>query len=233
VALSVKSPTYCTVCGKYEFSYHEVLWPELISDWEISSYEIDYINWQQGCICTFCGNNLRTMALADAILKRYGSNRVLNDFVTSDAFVDLKILEINEAGCITSVLSRMKNHMLIKYPEYDIENLPFESNVFDLVLHSDTLEHVNNPVQGLTECKRILKQGGACIYTVPIIVDRLSRTRHGLKASFHGNISSKESGLMVQTEFGSDFWKYPLLAGFSSVRVHAFEYPAALSIEIE
>jgi 2-polyprenyl-3-methyl-5-hydroxy-6-metoxy-1,4-benzoquinol methylase len=43
----------------------------------------------------------------------------------------------------------MSNHQLVRYPEYDMTNLGFESGIFDLVIHSDTLEHVPNPERGL------------------------------------------------------------------------------------
>ena len=74
--------------------------------------------------------------------------------------------EINEAGGLTSVLKRLPNHQLIGYPDYDMTNLSFEPETFDLVLHSDTLEHVPNPIAGLSKCRRVLGKTGRCIFTV-------------------------------------------------------------------
>src|SRR5208282_3830755 len=42
-----------------------------------------------------------------------------------------------------------------------------------LVIHSDTLEHVERPVRALEECRRVLAPGGRVCFTVPIIVGRL------------------------------------------------------------
>jgi len=223
----------CTVCGGEEFTYSEVLWSVLISQWELLAHEVEYINRQQGFVCNGCGNNLRSMALAYAIMKKYEFNGLLRDFVNSDTASNLKILEINEAGGLTPTLSQIPNHLLIKYPEYDMRTLPFDNESFDLVIHSDTLEHIDDPIKALTECKRVLNKKGTCLFTIPIIVDRLTRTRQGLEPSFHGDNATSESDLIVHTEFGVDFWLYPIKAGFERLTMHAFEYPAALVLQAE
>ncbi len=223
----------CPVCGGDHFAYKEVLWPELIDDWELESHEVAYINRQQGLICSECGNSLRSMALADTALSKYKFDGTLRDFVESDIARALKILEINEAGGLTSTLAQLPGHLLVKHPEYDMTRLPFDRGTFDLVLHSDTLEHVFDPVAGLAECRRLLNQNGACIYTVPIIVGRLTRSREKLKLSFHGSNEKKDSEQIVYTEFGTDAWQWPIRAGFKSAAIHAFEFPAALAIQAE
>lgn len=221
----------CPVCGGSNFSYQEVLWPELVNDWQLSTHEVDYINRQQGLLCTGCGNNLRSMALADAILFAYNYPNTLLNFVDSNLAKSIKILEINEAGGLSSILKRVPNHQLARYPEHDMTRLSFESATFDLVLHSDTLEHVPNPVAGLSECRRVLTNNGRCIFTVPIITGRLTRSRAGLKNSYHGAQNQFGGDYVVHTEFGADMWKFALEAGFTSTRIHSLEYPAALAIE--
>lgn len=49
----------------------------------------------------------------------------------------------------------------------DINNMPLESNSIDNVLCSEVLEHVFNPLEALMELKRVLKDGGRMIITVP------------------------------------------------------------------
>jgi len=222
---------YCTVCGGHRFSFKEVLWPELVNEWQLSPYEVDYVNHQQGFVCDQCGNNLRAMALAYAILRSYRYAGILEDFVKSDVGDRLKVLEINNAGALSPVLSRVGGHKLITYPEYDMEDLDIDSSLYDLVVHSDTLEHIKNPLQALSECKRVLKPDGRCIFTVPVIVDRLSRSRAGLDDSFHGNNTTDLEDLVVRTEFGCDIWKYVMHAGFTTVTLHCIDYPAGLAIE--
>jgi hypothetical protein len=73
----------CPICGGVDFLLNTVLWPKLINDWQLSSSEVDYVNRQQGFCCTTCGNNLRAMVLADAILTTYASFYLLNDLCFS------------------------------------------------------------------------------------------------------------------------------------------------------
>ena len=108
--------------------------------------------------------------------------------------------------------------------------LPYPDAAFDLVVHSDTLEHIANPVHALGECRRILAPGGALCFTVPTIVGRLSRDRAGLPRSYHGNATTMPDDFVVQTEFGADAWTYVLAAGFARVDLHAVEYPAAIAL---
>lgn len=58
----------CPVCAGKNFSYQEVLWKGLVSDWQLSACEIYYINSQQGVFCVDCANNQRSIALAEVIL---------------------------------------------------------------------------------------------------------------------------------------------------------------------
>ncbi len=223
---------YCPVCGGRKFSFSEILWPELVNDWQLSTDEVKYINRQQGFSCTDCGNNLRSMAIAEAILRVYRFSSTLKQFVESDLSKDITILEVNEAGGLSSVLKKMSHYRFVRYPEYNMVNLDLESNLFDLVVHSDTLEHVSDPITGLSECRRILKENGRCVFTVPVIVGRLSRSRVGMKRSYHGAPSASVlSDYIVYTEFGADVWRFALEAGFTRVRIHCLEYPSGLAIE--
>lgn len=56
----------------------------------------------------------------------------------------------------------------------DISNLPFKDEAFDVVLCSETLEHVTNPIQAICELKRITKKA-LIITTEAICYDRLER----------------------------------------------------------
>ncbi|ANN79916.1 class I SAM-dependent methyltransferase [Bordetella flabilis] len=221
----------CTVCGSTELGYQDVLWDRLVRDWQLAPEEEAYLNRQQGLHCIACGNNLRSMALADAITDAYGYQGTLAAFVLTPVANRLRVLEINEAGNLTPILSQMEQHQLVSYPAVDIQDLPFSEEAFDIVLHSDTLEHVPNPIAGLAECRRVLAPGGRCIFTVPVVVGRMSRSREGLNLSFHGSEQENREGLAVRTEFGADVWAYVLRAGFRSVKIHALEYPAGTALE--
>ena len=215
----------CGVCGGTEFSDGRVLWPGLIAEWQLSPVEVDYVDRQQGTTCNRCGANLRSVALANAIRAHFLSTRGLQEIVEQEP--RQSILEINEAGSLSPILRRFNGHVLAAYPEVDIHCLPYADASFNLVVHSDTLEHVDNPVHALAECRRVLKPGGALCFTIPIIIGRLSRSRAGLAKSYHGNPSMASDDFVVHTEFGADAWTYLMDAGFSTISIYAVDYPTA------
>ena len=49
----------------------------------------------------------------------------------------------------------------------DATKLPFEDNIFDLVISFDVIEHIENDDQMITEAYRILKKGGKIFFGTP------------------------------------------------------------------
>jgi ubiquinone/menaquinone biosynthesis C-methylase UbiE len=170
------------------------------------------------------------MALALAICRCYAHSGTFAEFVEDAKFRRLRILEINEAGSLTQFLSRLPGHTIRRYPEVDMTQLSYPENSFDLVVHSDTLEHVPHPIAALTECYRVLVPGGYCAFTIPVIVDRMTCSRSGLPPSYHGDPSQRAADFAVETEYGCDAWKHVVLAGFQECRLIALEFPTALAL---
>jgi SAM-dependent methyltransferase len=218
----------CPVCGEKDFKAISVLWPDLINSWQLSEDEVDYINRQQGFHCKQCNNNLRSMSLSAGILKELNFKGTFTQFC--DSTNEIKVLEINTAGNLTPFFMKLPSHQLIEYPLFDMQDMAIESESFDLVVHSDTLEHVPNPKRALSECRRVLRLNGKCIFTIPIIVDRLTRSRVGLMPSYHGQSGVLADDQLVCTEFGADVWQTVIKAGFSSCEIFSLEYPSALTI---
>lgn len=219
----------CACCGCKEFKTEKILWTALIQEWQLSAYEAQYVDRQQGLRCHACTSNLRSMALALAVCRSYGYPGTLKQFVNEGKFRRLRILEVNEAGGLTQFLSQLDGHTIGCYPEIDMMRMPYSDSSYDLVVHSDTLEHVPQPVTGLTECYRVLAPGGFCAFTIPVIVDRTTRTRTGLPPSYHGTPGERGDDLAVQTEYGCDAWKQVILAGFQECRLITPEFPSALA----
>lgn len=168
------------------------------------------------------------MAIAAWLCRFLETDRPLSEAINLPNANKLTILEINEAGQLTQFLSNLSGHTLGCYPDVDIMNLPYLAESFDLIIHSDTLEHIPDPILALRECMRVLRPKGQCVFTVPIIVDRLTRaTERGL-ASYHGHSETTAEDFRVQTEFGADTWKMVINAGFSECSIFSFEYPSAL-----
>jgi SAM-dependent methyltransferase len=210
--------------------HDDVIWPELAREWELSVGEQAQIDIQQGTRCRHCGVNVRSQALARALLRVFGWDGTLESYVTAPPRPSPRVLEINEAGSLAPWLSRLETHRLARYPEYDMRRLPFPAESFDLVVHSDTLEHVPEPDNALAECRRVLNTRGACVFTVPVLVRRLTRSREGLPASYHGHPDCRDADYVVHSEFGSDVWTGVLRAGFASCEIVPYRYPAGIAL---
>jgi SAM-dependent methyltransferase len=220
----------CAVCGRHAYEHGPVLWPELIDEWQLAPAEVEYIDVQQGSRCRACGCSVRSIAVAKALLVAMGANGTLASFVTQPAATATRLLEVNEAGHLSPHLRRLPGHVLAQFPEYDLMDLRLPSAHFDFVVHSDTLEHVPDPSRALRECRRVLKPGGALVFSVPIILGRMTRSRAGMPPSYHGLPATRDESMRVHTEFGADVWVQVLEAGFARCEVVAFMFPAGLAL---
>lgn len=218
----------CAVCGGVGRRSQNVLWPALVAEWELSPAEAASVDRQQGTTCVDCGSNLRSMVLADAIKDHLGINGPLGPGLAQRS--DVRVLEINEAGNLTRHLSSAPGYRYGAYPEIDMQAMPFADGAFDLIVHSDTLEHVHDPLRALAECRRVLAPGGACAFTIPIIPARMNRRRDALPLSFHGNPETTPTDLRVWTEYGADAWTQAAQVGFREVRLRFLDYPDAIAI---
>jgi SAM-dependent methyltransferase len=222
----------CPCCGsRTGTTFTPVMWKGLGDEWGLSDEEYRYIDHQQGESCIDCKCNLRSQALALAVVRTFGYRGPFRDFARSIRGRLLRILEINTAGHLGRYFPRRSRHVLRAYPDLDMMDMSdIPTGSYDLVIHSDTLEHVPDPQKALAECSRVLRPGGACCYTVPIVVGRLSRTREGLPPSYHGDPQKALTDYVVQTEYGADFWRQVLDANFVECRIVAVQPPAAHAV---
>ncbi len=86
-----------------------------------------------------------------ASIFRFVCNKLQIQLVTSEFFGD----QYKSGEIVNSVLN------------VDIQQTHFDNEHFDLVLHTDVFEHVPDAPKGEKEIVRILKRGGAIVYTVP------------------------------------------------------------------
>lgn len=216
----------CSVCGSARPSADTpVLWPGLIAEWELSAEEATTLDRREGQHCPDCRVGLRSATLATALLQRVGWAGTLASWVETRPTVSM--LEINRAGQLTPWLERLPGHVLVEHPAVDIQSLACPNASWDLVMHSETLEHVGDPVLALLECRRVLAPGGALLFTIPVLPGRLTRRRDGLPPSFHG-LESDPTYLVV-TEYGADFWTQVCDAGFTGLQLVTRNWPDTLA----
>lgn len=98
----------------------------------------------------------------------------------------------------------------------NLEQLTFENESFDLFITQDVFEHVMDAAAGFREIARVLKWGGAHIFTIPlyprecsIIRARKERDRvvHIKPPEYHGN-PVDPNGALVVTEWGRDIAEF-------------------------
>ena len=126
-------------------------------------------------------------------------------------FRALRIAEINSIGRMHPVLAEAPGLVHVEYPEEDIQALSWADGSFDLVLTSETLEHVPDPALALRETLRVLRPGGRHVFTVPLDPAlEATRSRAGLPAEHHGRgggpfaLVTRKADMVVHTDFGPD-----------------------------
>ncbi len=224
----------CTVCGHRSFVVKPVLWTELIDAWQLSIDEVRYINLQQGQFCQRCLCNLRSRTLAGALLDHFGFNGTLEGLCRRpNRVAGVRLLEINEAGGLSPWLRKLPGHHLAEFPNIDMQALPYAESSWNVILHSDVLEHIPSPMLALEECHRILAADGVLIYTIPIVHGRLTRTRENLSPSYHGDPHQKQADWRVYSEYGANFWLEPMAAGFRKITLFSLFGPESLALICE
>jgi hypothetical protein len=166
VALKAKAlPCFCLVCGRLTIM---ALWGD---------------NFRETGFCVFCKSMNRHRQIAYAIcgvLQERGYKNMTSLSKLSRS-ADLSIYNTESSGAVHNHLMTIPGYLSSEYfgPNHspgeivdnirheDIAELSFEDNKFDFVLSSDVLEHVPEPYKAHAEIYRVLKPGGAHIFTVP------------------------------------------------------------------
>ena len=225
---------YCFVCGSNfgKWITKKIVSDDLARSWKLSKELREKFDHRESDFCPTCGNSARTRIFAQAIMNTFHikGTTSLKEWVEKSAKLNLCIAEINSCGKLHNTLSKISNLSYSEYPparilpriyfsikrirNEDITSLSYPDKSFDLVLHSEVLEHVPDVEKALSECRRILKPNGICLFTTPLIPNRKTKQCaildkktgeivHLKTPSFHG--LDKRIDNMVWWEFGYDF----------------------------
>lgn len=180
--------------------------------------------------CASCGSSLRVRIIADVLLEHYADKaRSIASLVEEERFRLLDIAELNSIGRMHPLLAPLPRLTYAEYPEQDIQALTYADASFDLLLTSETLEHIPDLRQALVETRRVLRPGGRHVFTVPLD-PRLERTRsrEGMAPTYHGRgggpfaLVTRRSDMLVYTDFGLDVPDLLREAGFEA-EVHRLD----------
>lgn len=111
----------------------------------------------------------------------------------------------------------------------DVQRLTYASASFDLVTHTEVLEHVPDDARAMAELLRVLRPGGSMIFTVPMhdgehTVER-ARQHDGvieylMEPVYHLDLLRPE-GILAFRDYGLDIIERLRAAGFVDARILA------------
>ena len=233
----------CNVCGRFRPMLYRrrVVRPRLEELWGLSPRLAQALARKESTDCASCGSKLRSRRLVEVLLRLYpvgvppAPARSLAEWVNDPEAQTLRIAEINLIDGVHDQLRKLRQLAFSDYtPDADRANidslirsedltrLSYADSSFDLVLTSETLEHVPDLHAALRELRRVLVLGGRHIFTIPVmpgvartfarsvirpdesIEDRAPRICH----------PGGDVGYPVFTEFGSDLPEVIERAGF-------------------
>ncbi len=91
-----------------------------------------------------------------------GMGHTIRFFKSIHSDCQIYALDIEEAA-------NVPHELICDFKKHDINTspLPYEDNFFDFINCQHVLEHLTNPFEVLTECRRVLKPGGTLYVEVP------------------------------------------------------------------
>lgn len=233
-------PGYCVVCGaSTRFAFNSWTTPdELHAFWADAIVSRDY-NRRESMFCRVCCSNLRVRRIAEVLVDLYGPPGCgsFAELIEVPAFRGLDVAEVNTIGSLGSLHALLRQLPRLSFSEYrgpeglgevvdgirneDMCRFTYPDGAFDIVLSSDTLEHVPDFRTALAETRRVLRPGGRHVFTVPVLWTReTTETRarigddgeieHLMPILYHGRGSGAYRfipvgiDMLTFTEFGRD-----------------------------
>ncbi|WP_435018345.1 class I SAM-dependent methyltransferase [Tundrisphaera sp. TA3] len=231
----------CEVCGTLALYLHRprAIPAELRRRWGLTTRVATAVVHKETDDCSHCGAKLRARRLARVLLDLYPTDvrpaRSMADWVETAAARSLRVAEFNRVEGLHEILARLPRFEASDYRDgaepgsvidgvrsEDLTRLTYPDGAFDLVLTSETLEHVPDLEAALREIRRVLAPGGRHVFTVPLLPGvplTFARARlepDGTKVDLAPPICHPggDVGYPVFTEFGADFPDLVRRAGF-------------------
>lgn len=117
----------------------------------------------------------------------------------------------------------------------DMQRLTYADSSFDLVTHTEVLEHVPDDARALAELHRVLRPGGRMLFSVPLhggaTVERARLVDgaivHLLPPVYHADPQRPDTGVLAFRDYGADLLERLRGAGFAEARLHTVRSPLA------
>jgi SAM-dependent methyltransferase len=233
----------CVVCGKFRpMLYRRRVIPRRLEElWGLSPTLAEALARKESSDCAHCGAKLRCRRIAQVVLNLYpvgnppAPARSLADWIERPESQALRVAEINRIDGLHDQLGRLPRFDGSDYRpgappgcivdgvrSEDLTRLSYPDARFDLVLTSETLEHVPDLDAALGELRRVLARGGRHIFTIPLL-PQTPKTFPRTVVLPDGTVEDRapriahpggDWGYPVFTEFGADFPERLRQAGF-------------------
>lgn len=163
--------------------------------------------------------NSEVGALSGLRVCEFSASGPLVDFLKKNALT-LALSEFQEGAAPGTMLGGTRHE--------DVQQLSYPDHCFDLVTHTEVLEHVADDHRAFSELNRVLKPGGRMIFTVPFSgrPDTVERSRmidgqvdHLLPAVYHTDPWRKGAGILAFRDYGSDIESRLREAGFIDIAI--------------
>lgn len=245
----------CTACGERAiYIPGRPVDERLAGEWQLTADEWADMNAREGMVCGSCRCNARARYFGEVIgawaRRACGApGTPFSACAASPAFQSLVVAEINASHGLHQFLARSAGVRYSEFgstdpsvPDESLLELSYPDDTFDLVLTSDTLEHVPDLGQALAEIRRVLKPGGVHLCTVPVLMSRAKTVqraelgtdgvvRHREPPSYHAGPVADADDYLVFFEFGGDFASRLSDAGFDVVVHQAVDNPMQIVFE--
>ncbi len=226
---------------------HRRLIPRRLEElWQLTPRLASALARKETSECAGCGAKLRGRRMALVLMQIYQPGdhavpaRSLAEWARREENKPLRIAEINRIDGVHEQLLAMPGFQPSDFqPEVkpgevsggvrceDVTRLTYADETFDLVLTSETLEHVPDLQAALSEIYRVLTPGGRHVFTIPVLPGvsktfaRMTRQPDGTLKYHAPRICHPggDYGYPVFTEFGTDVPEILRKAGFE-VSVH-------------
>lgn len=202
--------------------------------WQFPESQKRHLRQKESMICPWCGSKSRGRLLAKNLLEHICH---LQDqekpCSTIKCLSHRELPNILILNWIDGLSDQLSSHSSVVQSEFidgakpgewveglrheDAQNLTFPDLQFDLVVSSETLEHIPNLDRALAEIHRVLKPDGVHLFTVPLKPGTI-KTEMRLKVTADGLMTDLilprlhhpggSWGWPVVTEFGEDLPEY-------------------------
>jgi len=232
----------CAACGSTgPMLYRRRVIPDRLAElWGLSPRRAEALARKESLDCWRCGAKLRARRIAQRLLDLYTPRHASICAWADDPGPDPpRVAEINRVEGLHDQLARLPGAACSDFLDdarpgeiingtrhENLMALTYADASFDLIVTSETLEHVPDLSTALAEIRRVLVPGGRHVFTVPLlpgvestyarssIID--GRLIHHAPPIRH---PGGDVGYPVYTEFGADFPDILRRAGFE-VEVH-------------